>query len=870
MYQLKKVIELRIGFYGRIKLNNNLWLEQYKIVYEELKQYKKIERYETLKAAKQLSFRQIKKFKAPPRTKTHWDHLLEEMRWLYEDFKEEKKWKKALAYKLAHWVCEWHQSDDKQSLCVKVKRDKNNRVVVREHASESSKENNQELKNDNNNDINKDSDVNKEVTNTSDNKTNDLVKVKIEEQSEENNKTKNLDKQTIGDKDKNESSSINTTSESKVVNTNSTPSIELDSSNLFYCINGTLPNNNINTDFIYGPPKVDDENAYIDVTEPDRIIPINKIISKKRKFVDDAGWNKYGYELYDEADYEQAKTLPHNQRYDSTSLISPLFYISNAKRQKEKKEKREKAVFDSSLNKPSQEILNEVAPWGADEKEILTEAIQMFGHNWRLVDEYMKSKNFSNRYMYECFDKGHLIDENEVNNLNAAEQRKNMKELKKLLKISEKKRQAKHFDMFDRMKELLKKREEMKPVRKPSKKPSLQAHETHLQSQTKAGVDTKQLLNPLQLSTLKYRVDTEAKNQMEYQRQQLAFNQRLPLMRSMQQQHPFPPSMHFPQNVRPPPPLNAQAMPLHQQSTIVQQQQAAAAAAMHKAQQTQHQGLPLQQHNRVRPPQVGAAGNIATMRMPMNSNGMFNPEIKNLLQANQAAAAAAANGGIGINMNNVKNINHLGLNIMQAQRLSMNGVNGQIPYSNIPAAQLQALNGKGLNSTQLQAQLAHQPQLNNPNLQRQVQFQLLQNQRKLQNQGGNAAALHSGQSAAALHAINNVHNAKFQTEQVRNRNQMMASLAIIERQNQMRQQLLQAQMNGNTAGLPHNMVTANQPTQQAVHHGSPQLSQGSPGITSPIQQTSNLSNQNTHRIMNVINNNSPIMSPQHTANTNIK
>jgi len=49
------------------------------IVYEELKQYKKIERYEALKAAKQLSFRQIKKFKAPPRTKTHWDHLLEEM-----------------------------------------------------------------------------------------------------------------------------------------------------------------------------------------------------------------------------------------------------------------------------------------------------------------------------------------------------------------------------------------------------------------------------------------------------------------------------------------------------------------------------------------------------------------------------------------------------------------------------------------------------------------------------------------------------------------------------------------------------------------------------------------------------------------------
>lgn len=53
--------------------------------------------------------------------------------WLSEDFKEEKKWKKALAYKLAHWVYEWHQSDDKQSLCVKVKRDKNNRIIVNDH-----------------------------------------------------------------------------------------------------------------------------------------------------------------------------------------------------------------------------------------------------------------------------------------------------------------------------------------------------------------------------------------------------------------------------------------------------------------------------------------------------------------------------------------------------------------------------------------------------------------------------------------------------------------------------------------------------------------------------------------------------------------
>jgi len=172
----------------------------------------------------------------------------------------------------------------------------------------------------------KDSEIDKEKTGKPDNvtKEKDIVNVKIEEDIE-NSKNKLVISDTEKDKSETTTNNINnnTTSEIKTSNNTLTPSIiELDSSNLFYCINGTLPNNNVNTDLIYGPPRVDDENAYIDVTEPDRIIPINQIITKKRKFVDDAGWNKYGYELYDEADYEQAKTLPHNQRYDSTSLIS--------------------------------------------------------------------------------------------------------------------------------------------------------------------------------------------------------------------------------------------------------------------------------------------------------------------------------------------------------------------------------------------------------------------------------------------------------------------------------------------------------------------------------------------------------------------
>lgn len=60
----------------------------------------------------------------------------------------------------------------------------------------------------------------------------------------------------------------------------------------------------------------------------------------------------------------------------------------------------------------------------------------------------------------------------------------------------------------------------------------------------------------------------------------------------------------------------------------------------------------------------------------------------------------------------------------------------------------------------------------NPNIARQVQIQMMQHQRKFQNQNNNSN-IHAGQSAAAMHAINNVHNAKFQNEQMRNRGQMV-------------------------------------------------------------------------------------------------
>nr|CAB3266557.1 helicase SRCAP [Phallusia mammillata] len=55
------------------------------------------------------SQRRLPKVQEPPRNKTHWDYLLEEMRWLAADFAQERKWKRVAARKLVRTVNNYHK-----------------------------------------------------------------------------------------------------------------------------------------------------------------------------------------------------------------------------------------------------------------------------------------------------------------------------------------------------------------------------------------------------------------------------------------------------------------------------------------------------------------------------------------------------------------------------------------------------------------------------------------------------------------------------------------------------------------------------------------------------------------------------------------
>ncbi|KAJ9151730.1 chromatin modification-like protein vid21 [Pleurostoma richardsiae] len=66
------------------------------------------------------SLRQPKRCPEPTRPPSHWDVLLQEMKWMRTDFREERKWKRAVARNLAYACAEWVASDHEQRKALQV------------------------------------------------------------------------------------------------------------------------------------------------------------------------------------------------------------------------------------------------------------------------------------------------------------------------------------------------------------------------------------------------------------------------------------------------------------------------------------------------------------------------------------------------------------------------------------------------------------------------------------------------------------------------------------------------------------------------------------------------------------------------------
>ncbi|KAF9510866.1 hypothetical protein BS47DRAFT_1487193 [Hydnum rufescens UP504] len=96
------------------KVGKCLTTSEWQVMFNEVRYVKAMRRINELKAQGIWSFRQPKKQKGPILYKSHQDYLLEEMKWMQTDFREERKWKIAVAMELAYSALEWHRADGEQ------------------------------------------------------------------------------------------------------------------------------------------------------------------------------------------------------------------------------------------------------------------------------------------------------------------------------------------------------------------------------------------------------------------------------------------------------------------------------------------------------------------------------------------------------------------------------------------------------------------------------------------------------------------------------------------------------------------------------------------------------------------------------------
>lgn len=87
----------------------------------EHQDYKILKRVYQLQNANRWSLRQLQKSAEPERPITHQDHLLAEMKWMQTDFREERKWKKALASTFAGWCADYVNSSPEEQASLRIR-----------------------------------------------------------------------------------------------------------------------------------------------------------------------------------------------------------------------------------------------------------------------------------------------------------------------------------------------------------------------------------------------------------------------------------------------------------------------------------------------------------------------------------------------------------------------------------------------------------------------------------------------------------------------------------------------------------------------------------------------------------------------------
>ena len=90
------------------------------VEYQEQMDCRTLRRIYALQNANRWPLRQLKRSVEPPRQGSHWDVLLDHMKWMRTDFREERKWKIAAAKCCADWCAEYVNSDPEHRALLRV------------------------------------------------------------------------------------------------------------------------------------------------------------------------------------------------------------------------------------------------------------------------------------------------------------------------------------------------------------------------------------------------------------------------------------------------------------------------------------------------------------------------------------------------------------------------------------------------------------------------------------------------------------------------------------------------------------------------------------------------------------------------------
>lgn len=102
--------------------HKTLTTSNYMLDFREQQDCRMLKRIYHLQNSNRWSLRQLERSTEPARPVTHWDTLLNHMKWMRTDFREERKWKIAAANNLADWCAEWVASSPEQRMTLQLKR----------------------------------------------------------------------------------------------------------------------------------------------------------------------------------------------------------------------------------------------------------------------------------------------------------------------------------------------------------------------------------------------------------------------------------------------------------------------------------------------------------------------------------------------------------------------------------------------------------------------------------------------------------------------------------------------------------------------------------------------------------------------------